>query len=313
MKIIKPHALKKRDIIGICAPASAPDTRENLQRGVRYLERLGYRVKLGKNLSQRHGYLAGTDKQRAADMNDLFADPQVKAIFAARGGYGSHRILPLLNYPLIQKHPKIFVGYSDITALQLAMFAKTGLVTFSGPMVASNLGMKLNGKAEESFWDILTSPTIPIPLSCPEKLSQPSLAVKISTGRMLGGNLSLVAALVGTKYFPPVHDIILLLEEIDERPYRIDRLLQQIRLAGILNRSKGIALGQFVGCVPGRGKSSLTLSQVFREVFATFRYPVLGGIHYGHIKNTLTIPIGILSRLKNHSGKIEFLEAPVLK
>ena len=313
MKIRKPEKLKKGDLIGICAPASAPDTHENLQRGIRYLERNGYRVKPGRNLMRRHGYLAGTDKQRAEDLNDLFADRHVKAIFVARGGYGSHRILPLLDYSVVRRHPKILVGYSDITALQLALFARAGLVTFSGPMVASDLGKKLTGEAEEEFWDTLTSPRIPKPLSCPEYLPGASIRKQISAGRIMGGNLSLVASLVGTQYFPSDHHLILLLEEIDERPYRIDRLLQQIRLAGILKRSRGIVLGQFVHCTPGPGKPSLTLPDVFREVFAAFRYPILGGLSYGHIKNSMTVPLGILARLNPRARRTEFLESPLVR
>lgn len=313
MKIRKPRLLKKGDVVGVCAPASAPNANENINRGIRYIERNGYRVKLGKNLFRRHGYLAGTDVQRASDINDLFSDPQVKAIFVARGGYGSHRILPMLDYTYIQQNPKIFVGYSDITALHLALFTKTGLITFSGPMVASDMGITLSGQAEESFWDTLTSPAIPKPLSCPDNLSQSHPSKGTFAGRILGGNLSLTAALVGTEYFPSIRDIILLLEEIDERPYRVDRLLQQIRLAGILKRSRGVALGQFINCTPGTGKPSLTLNQVFREVFATFPYPILGGLQYGHRKNSFTIPVGTLASLNIRSKQIDFLEAPVLE
>ncbi len=306
--------LKRGDVIGICAPASAPAVNENLNRGIRYLERNGYRVKLGKNLYRRHGYLAGTDTQRAADINDLFSDHQVRAVFVARGGYGSHRILPMLDYPHIQKNPKIFVGYSDITALQLALFTRTGLVTFSGPMVASDMGTTLSGKAEELFWEMLTSPSIPQPLACHDDLSSPSYRRKENaSGRIVGGNLSLTAALVGTTYFPSIRDIILLLEELDERPYRIDRLLQQIRLAGILKRSRGVALGRFIGCTPDSGKPSLTLTQVFREVFAEYPYPVLGGFQYGHRKNSFMIPLGILASLNSRSRQLEYSEAPVVR
>ncbi len=311
MRVLKPTILKPGDVIGVCAPASALEANENLERGIRYLERNGYRIKLGKNLLRKHGYFAGTDAQRASDINDLFADPQVKAIFVARGGYGSHRILSLLDYRRIKQNPKILVGYSDITALQLGLFAKTGLVTFSGPMVASDLGRKLTPEAEDSFWKTLTSASNPAPITCATTLSSGPNTVKRSVGRILGGNLSLIAALVGTGYFPDIRNLILLLEEIDERPYRIDRLLQQINLAGILDRATGIALGKFINCAATAGKPSLTLDQVFQETFSGFRYPVLSGFDYGHTKSPLTIPIGIRASLSTHSRKIGFLEPAV--
>ena len=311
MRIITPPILKRGDVIGICSPASAPGTNNALDRGVRYLERLGYRIKLGENVHKKRGYLAGTDLQRASDLNELFADPQVKAIFTVRGGYGSHRILPLLNYRAIKHHPKILVGYSDITALQLAIFAKTGLVSFSGPMVSSDMGGNFTGEAEAWFWRCLTVKEKLPPLSCEKNSLFRTGRKKASIGRLMGGNLSVVAALVGTPYFPSTNDIILLLEEIDERPYRIDRLLQQISLAGIIDRSKGMALGAFRGCTPARGKPSLTLREVFRGIFHEYPYPILSGFHYGHLKNPMTIPIGTTVRLNAREARMEFLEPVV--
>ncbi|MBI3363373.1 MAG: LD-carboxypeptidase [Ignavibacteriae bacterium] len=308
MRIIKPSALKRGDIIGICAPASAPDADDTLDKGIRYLERLGYRIVLGNNIHKKRGYLAGTDAQRASDLNDLFDDSRVKAIFTVRGGYGSHRILSLLNYMTIKRNPKILVGYSDITALQLAIFSKTALITFAGPMISSDMGKRFTGEAEEWFWQCMTSTKKLPPLSY-EKNSLQQLGTKnVSSGILLGGNLSLVAALVGTPYFPPIQDIVFLLEEIDERPYRIDRLLQQIKLAGLIDRSKGIALGTFIGCTPAKGKSSLTLREVFHETFHDYSYPILSGFRHGHLKNPVTIPIGIRVRLNARRERMEFLE-----
>ena len=155
MRIIKPQALRRGDIIGICAPASPPSSEDKITKGIAYLERLGYHVQLGRSVYHKHGYLAGSDSQRASDLNELFVNPKVKAIFTVRGGYGVHRILPLLNYNLIKRNPKILVGYSDISALQLALFTKTGLVTFSGPMVAVEMASGLKGETEEFFWRCL--------------------------------------------------------------------------------------------------------------------------------------------------------------
>jgi len=308
MGILTPPILKRGDIIGICAPASAPDTTATLDAGIRYLERLGYRIKLGRNVHRKRGYLAGTDAQRAADLNSLFGDPRVKAIFTVRGGYGSHRILPLLNYRAIKRNPKILVGYSDITALQLAIFAKTRLLSFSGPMVASDMGRSFTGEAEAWFWRCMTSARKLPPLPCRKDSFQEIGTQRPSSGRLLGGNLSLVAALVGTPYFPSTENIILLLEEIDERPYRIDRLLHQLKLAGVLDRSKGLALGAFTGCLPAKGKRSLTLIDVFRETFHRYSYPILSRFRVGHLKNPMTIPVGALVRLNPRRQQMEFLE-----
>src|SRR5207302_6798876 len=161
MRIIKPGALHRGDIIGICSPASAPASDHDLSRGIAYLERLGYRVELGKHVRLKRGYLAGTDAQRASDLNELFANRKVKAIFTARGGYGSHRILPLLNYPVIRRNPKILVGYSDITALQFALMAKVGLVTYSGPMLAQGMSAGLGGRVEGRACRWVTTHTAP--------------------------------------------------------------------------------------------------------------------------------------------------------
>jgi len=311
MRIVKPRALQRGDVIGICAPASPPDSEEQLHRGISYLEKLGYRVEMGNNVHRRRGYLAGTDEQRAADVNALFAKKSVKAIFTVRGGYGAHRILPFLNYNLIKHNPKILVGYSDITALQMAIFRKSGLITFSGPMVASEMAGGLRGTAEEEFWQCLTSTLPPGPLQCK---TDPHFATgrrKTSEGRLIGGNLSLVASLSGTPYFPEPKGSILLLEEIDERPYRIDRTLQQLRHAGVLEKVKGVVFGKFIGCTAEAGKSSLTLHQVIGDTFKEMSYPLLSGLRYGHLTNSFTIPIGIRVRLHAASKKLEFLEAGV--
>jgi len=312
MRIIKPGALHRGDVIGVCSPASAPASDHDLSRGITYLERLGYRVELGKHLRLKRGYLAGTDAQRASDISDLFANRKVRAIFAARGGYGSHRILPLLNYPVIKRNPKILVGYSDITALQLALMAKVGLVTYSGPMVAAEMATGFGGNGEDWFWRCLTS-TSALP-SIRAKVLRHGLQRKRhaqTTGRMIGGNLSVLATSLGTPYFPRMSNPILLLEEIDERPYRIDRMMQQLLLAGALSRAAGVVLGSFVDCKPAKGKPSLTLRQVFLDTFAGLNYPVLEGVRYGHVKNSLTMPLGVRVRLNASRGEITFLESAV--
>src|SRR5579862_4304183 len=205
MGVLKPKALHRGDVIGIAAPASPPGSEELLAKGIRYLERLGYRVELGSHIYHRHGYLAGSDDQRLADLHSLFANRKVKAIFTVRGGYGTMRILPRLDFALIKRNPKIFVGYSDITALQLAMFKALRLVTFSGPMVAAEMAEGLRGESEEHFWRCLTS------VSAPKKITIAARKKSVfskgtATGRILGGNLSMISALVGSRYYPSPDD-----------------------------------------------------------------------------------------------------------
>ncbi len=310
MKIIKPPRLCKGDVIGICAPASAPSSPTALDKAITYIEQLGYRVHLAKNVFRKRGYLAGTDAQRAEDLHELFSNRYVKAIFAARGGFGTQRILPLLDYNLIRRHPKIIVGYSDITALQLGLFAKAGLISISGAM-AVEMPETFNKQSEEMFWRLLTS-RHPLGTIHAKTTTHPKHGIALnSRGRLLGGNLSLVAALTGTQYSLVQNNFILLLEELDERPYRIDRMLQQLKLAGILTRTTGIVLGSFSDCKPAPNKPSLTLSGVFRDAFQEYSYPVLSGFRYGHIKNSFTFPVGVKACLDTRTNSIEFLEGAV--
>jgi len=309
MKIIKPKALRKGDVIGIAAPASSPPSIEKLEKGIRYLERVGYRVEVGAHVNRRQGYLAGNDRERASDLHALFFNPNVKAIFMVRGGYGSMRILPLLDFPRIRRHPKIVLGYSDITALQLALFAKSGMVSFSGPMVSSEMADGLQGKSEEQFWECLTN-------------TKPGGKIRIkgrkiyrkgtATGRIIGGNLSLVTAMVGTSFFPAGSDHILLLEELDERPYRVDRMMQQLYLGNVIKKTKGVVLGRFTNCEAEKGKPPLNLEEIFSDVSHRFKVPIVGHLNYGHVKNSLTMPLGIRVRLDTRGGTVELLESGVV-
>jgi muramoyltetrapeptide carboxypeptidase len=313
MRIIKPKQLKRGDVIGICAPSSPSASENKLNKGIRYLEQLGFRVDLGKNVYHQRGYLAGTDLQRASDINQFFADPKIKAIFTVRGGYGSHRILPLLDYNIIKHNPKILVGYSDITALHFALFSKIGLVTFSGPMVAVEMANGMTKNTEEQFWDCLMS--VKPPHSIKGCSTQSSILQRSgsATGRLLGGNLSLITGLVGTQFFPSIRDPIFIFEEIDESPYRIDRMLQQIKLSGILEKTKGIALADFSGCNPEKGKPSLTLRQIFRDTFQGYSFPIVSSLPIGHIKGSLSFPIGVNVKMDGRKNCIEILEAGVTK
>ena len=259
MQPVKPRALRQGDLIGLISPASPIADTSRIDRAVRYLESLGYRVRLGHHVTASYGYLAGTDRDRAADLHTMFADRSVRAIFSIRGGYGTPRLLESLDYRLIRNNPKIFVGYSDITALELAIWRKTGLVTFHGPMAGVDLAGAPDPFTEEMFWGMLCSKKKRGAIALPNGPLH-SLRAGKASGRLLGGNLALVVSMLGTPYQPDFRETILFLEDITEEPYRIDRMLTQLRNAGILRRSAAILTGHFTDCLPqDTTKPSLSL------------------------------------------------------
>lgn len=313
MIIIKPKHLKKGDVIGLISPSSSPDNLEKIEKGVKYLEGLGYRVILGKNVGKYRGYLAGTDEERLEDLHAMFSNKNVKVIIAIRGGNGATRLLDKINYGLIKRNPKIFVGYSDITALQLAIFHKTGLVTFSGPMAAVEFANDIDPFTEENFWKMITYPKPFGKLKNPQGENISCLTKGTANGRLLGGNLSLIAALMGTPYIPKFDKSILFLEEIDEKPYRIDRFFAQLRLAKIFEKVNGIILGNFTDCEEtDPKKKSLTLNEIIYDYFIHLKKPVMYNLIYGHIKTKNTIPIGITAKIDCASTKIEITESCVV-
>lgn len=311
--VLKPPRLGKGDLIGLVSPASAPSSTEMVEKGVRYLERLGYAVKVGKNAAKVHGYLAGTDDQRASDFNEMIHDKTVRAIFAIRGGYGTPRLLRLIDYGELKRSPKVIVGYSDITALQLAIFHKIGLVTFSGPMVGVEMGDNIDPYTEEHFWRVVTSKSrvgkLLNPIDEPLKL----LRGGKGTGRMLGGNLATAISLLKTPYAPDLKDSVLVIEDVDEAPHRVDRMLAQLSNAHILDKISGLIFGKFVDCVPSDpAKPYLTIDQIFENVAQRCECPVIANLQYGHIPKKLTIPLGLRSRLDATKGTIEVLESAVV-
>lgn len=316
MSILKPARLKKHDVIGIVAPASAPTTTEKIDKGICYLERLGYRVKIGKHAKAVHGYLAGQDKGRLADLHAMFADKQVKAIISVRGGYGTPRLLHRIDYDLIRRNPKILVGYSDLTSLQLAIFEKTRLITFSGPMLAVDMFEKIDPFTEEFFWRLVTS-SEPLgkvlnPSGEPLQVFRSPRQKHRALGRLLGGNLSMIVSLMGTPFQPKFSNRILFFEEVGEEPYRVDRMLTQLKHAGIFTKVCALVLGLFADCVPAdKTKPSLTVDEVLWELLADIKVPILANLHYGHIPRKLTMPIGLRASVDSRSGSFEFLEGAV--
>jgi muramoyltetrapeptide carboxypeptidase len=315
-KLRKPPRLKQGDVIGIVAPAS-PMKDEFLQKGCEYLERHGYRVKLGRAVDREVGYLAGTDRQRAGDLNRMFLDPKVKAIFCARGGYGSPRLLPLLDYQAMARHPKIFVGYSDITSIQLAMLQHAGLVTFSGPMVAAEMGQnRMDAFTEEHFWRLLTEPRPFGVLARPNGSRYLPIHNGSTVGRLIGGCLSLIAPLIGTPHMPSANGSIFFVEDIGEEPYRIDRYLVNFRESGLLQRLGAFVFGQMTDCAPPSDSTSpsLSLDEVINDFIRPLGIPALSGLDYGHGDVKYTMPVGVRCAIEVNGKvcRLEILESAVM-
>ena len=309
MNVIVPQRLKKGDLIGIICPASPVHDPSRIEKGVRYLEGLGYRTTVGRNASRRRGYLAGTDDERVEDIHAMFSDRKVRCVFCARGGYGTPRLLSRIDYRLIARNPKILVGYSDITALALAIWRKCRLVTYHGPMLAVDLAADVNPFAEESLWRTLTSPARHATLALADESPTRVMYPGTTTGRLLGGNLSLLVSLLGTPYMPDLRGGILFLEETGEEPYRVDRMLTQLGNAGVLSRSRGVAVGRFTDCLPrDTSAPSLPLDSIMAGAAEITGKPFVTGFPIGHEKQMATVPVGIRARLDAGEGVITLLE-----
>ncbi|MDX2129876.1 MAG: LD-carboxypeptidase [Chloroherpetonaceae bacterium] len=307
MPNIKPKRLKRGDVIGVIAPASPVSSEEKVTQAVKFLERLGFSVKFGANTLKTYGYLAGTDEERADDINSMFADKDVKAIFCLRGGYGTPRLLQLVNYRVIAKNPKILAGFSDITALSLAIYTKTGLITFSAPMIASDMAHP-DDYTQENFWSMLTEKVAARCLRNFDAHVPQAVIAGESTGKLIGGNFSLVSSLIGTPFLPQLNNAILLLEDIGEEPYRIDRMFSHLYNGGIFKKLNGLALGQFSDSEPDDDGPTLSMDEVISHYAKMLRKgkPAIQNLSYGHIRQKLTLPIGAKVLIKAYRGKINF-------
>ncbi len=304
---IKPQVLRKGATIGIVSPASAMRDSTKLDRGIRYLEQLGFRVKLAAHVGASDAYLAGSDADRCADLEQMFCDSNVDAIFCTRGGYGSMRFLSALNYRLIAKHPKIFVGFSDLTALNVALFNKCGLISFSGAMVGVDLP-DFDAESEEQFWRMLQSKKSGSVVK--QSLELECLSKGKASGRLVCGNLSVLAALSGTGFEPDYKDSILLCEDIGEESYKVDRLLCQLELSGALKAASGLAFGQFT---QDAQRISSTATRPIRDVLNEFAQRsqrcALANVMYGHTAKKLTLPYGAVCSLDASRLRLRIDEA----
>ena len=315
-KLIKPKRLAQGDTIGVIAPASGLSS-EDFDKALQNLADLGFKTKVGKYARRKTGFLAGTDKERLEDLHWAFSDSDVDAVWCVRGGYGISRLLPAVDYNLIKKNPKIFVGYSDVTALHLAISQNCNLVTFHGPVAASNFSDYTKIHAINA----LMNPSAPYKIELsPDNAAKESNLFKTEVivkgkcrGKLVGGNLSLLSALAGTPYaLRNPKGKILFMEDVGEQPYRIDRMLTQLRQSVDLRQFAGIALGVFEDCNPRDAASSQSLIEVLKDRLGDLGIPVIYGLSFGHIRDQFTLPVGIEAELDTADATVTFLESGVI-
>jgi len=305
-RIGKPPRIQPGDLVGVAAPAGVVDE-ERLATGVRVLEQWGFRVSLGASVLARQSYLAGDDEARLGDLQRMLDAPDIRAIFCARGGYGSQRLVPRLDLSTFTRHPKPVIGYSDATAL-ISAILEAGIVSVHGPMVAVDLALGLSPRSGDHLRSLLMDPDYrweaPVPVSV-----RPGRA----HGRLVGGCLSVLATVLGTPHAPDTDGAILFLEDVHEWPYRLDRLITQLRQAGKLDRVAGVVFGTMAAC---RSQDGIGALEVVRACFADAAFPVGFGLPAGHdpssesIEN-LALPLGVEVLLDTERGRLSALEPAV--
>lgn len=315
-KIIKPQRLQPGATIGLVTPAG-PITEEQLEKTISNIEGLGFKTVFNeKRLLSKIGYLAGRDIVRADEVNTMFNNKQIDGIWAVRGGYGATRILDMLNYKVIRQNPKVFIGYSDITAIHHAIFKKTGLISFHGPVGASDFTDYTKKHVMQVVTE--TTPTLKIdPCRDNEILENNTYHSYIinegtAEGQLIGGNLTLVASLIGTPYDVSYKNKLVFLEDVGETPYRIDRMITQMISAGKFDNIKGIILGVFLNCETKERNNSLTLKEMLEDRLQRLNIPIIYGMSFGHISNQFTLPLGIKARLNTEDKSITLLESAVV-
>ena len=296
VRAIRPRRLSPGDTVALIGPASATFLRMELEVARESLEALGLAVRIGEHLRDRHGYLAGEDRARAEDINRSFADSRIRAVLPIRGGWGTARLLTYLDFDAIRRNPKIVLGYSDITALLIPIYARSGLITFHGP----------NGMGRWDEWSAefvkrvlfeAEAVTFENPRDKGEFLAQTenrtqTLVGGVARGRLLGGNLTVLTALLGSPFLPSWDGAILFLEDVGEDLYRVDRMMTSLKLAGVLQRIRGFVFGTCDECEPGEGYASLTLEEILDDHIRPLNVPSWRGAMIGHSMPQFTLPVG---------------------
>ncbi len=315
-QLLKPRALRSGDTVGLVTPSTYVSDPDRLWLARRTIEELGLRCKLGRAVGRRDGYLGGSIRERADDLHAMFADPEVKAVFCIRGGYGSAMLLDSLDYALIRRNPKIFLGYSDITALHLAIGRHAGLVTFHGPVVLSGLSDWTLEHFRRALFETrplgrLSNPPEPRPI----RPRHPWRAVRPGRARgpLTGGNLTLISTTLGTPYEIQTDGRILFLEDVGEEPYSIDRMLTHLRLAGKFRGIRGLIFGECAACRPREFQpgfeSTFSTGEVVENILGRLDVPVLTGLVIGHTDDQLTLPLGVEAELDADAGTLTILES----
>ena len=303
--MIRPKPLKKGDTIGIIGTCSPPK-KERIDPAIKWIKSLGLEVVIGRSVNENHGYLCGEDKVRADDLNYMFHNKDIKGIFIVRGGYGAARILNMIDYDNIKKNPKILAGYSDVTALHIAINQKCKMITFHTPMPCTEFYTDIDDYTVESFKDSIFKINYTKKVVNPDKCKGFEGLVKgKACGRITGGNLSIIASLMGTPYEINTKNKILFLEDIDEAPYKIDRMLTQLRLANKFKDAAGIILGSWAGCDSKDTSRSLSLNEVFNEIIIPENRPTIMNVACGHTLPTMSIAIG--SNISINADSLEIL------
>ncbi|MEQ9265599.1 MAG: LD-carboxypeptidase [Balneolaceae bacterium] len=303
--LIKPSKLPEGATIGLIAPGSPIYSSSQYDKMLSDLKGLGYTLKLGKHIKDKRGYLAGKDEDRAQDLMDMFVDESVDGILCTRGGWGCNRILPLIDFELIKSNPKVFSGFSDITSLHMAIQKKTGLVTFHGPVGKSEWNeFTLNS------WQNVVQHGKAVDYVLPEgEEGQFTINSGKAKGRLLGGNLTVLTSMIGSEYLPDFEDSILFLEDIGEDVYRIDRMLTQLKLSGILEKLNGLVFGKCTEC--DSGPNSLSLKEVFDDHLSKLDIPAFYGAMISHEEKNVTIPIGVSATMNADTMTIQLQESGV--
>ncbi len=312
-----PQRLSPGDTIGLIAPASAPVDPKAIDHSVAAVEGMGFKVKLARNVRKRWGFLAGGDRERAADIMQMFADRKVDGILCVRGGYGTGRLLNLLDYSVVRKNPKVFAGYSDITALHSAFAKEANLLTFHSPMAASDFIKKPGSDfARKSFLAMVTQaqPYGSIQKGYKKKTVTILRRGKVS-GELVGGNICLLANLIGTRFQLSFKNKILFFEDVDEEPFRYDRMITHLLNVGLLQQVAGIAIGQNTNCEDPKAKTvkeyRQPLMDVFRDRLLPLKVPIVAGLPFGHVPDNATIPVGGYATLDAIKGDLILTSAAV--
>ena len=313
---LRPRRLQTGDTIALINPSGAIYEREPYAIASESLQAMGFKVREAPNLRARYGHFAGTDAQRASDVNAMFADPSVHGILAMTGGSGGNRILPLLDYAAIRRTPKFLGGFSDITALINAVHARTGLVTFHCPVAASEWNAfsveHWRGTVVDARAMLLVNPKDKDDHIVSTTGRTTTLRGGSARGPLLGGNLAVLTSMAGSPYWPAFDGAILFLEDTNEYIYRVDRMLSTLMLSGVLQRVAGVVLGAFTKCEPGNGYGTLTLDEVFDDYFKPLNVPVYSGAQFGHVKRKFTLPVGLEVEMDANAGTVRYLQPAVL-